>query len=186
MNRTPSKTWSIRHTPSPAALRRASIALGALAAILIGCSRDSEAADGKPAAQGSTTTAIAATSRIVGNHFTLTAKPDTSCKAGSECTVELVLEASGDYHINKEYPYKFKANPANVEFLGKSPGGPNVFTKEAGDFKIRSEKVGVMAVRFKPKGKGAVEIGGRYKLSVCSTQNCQLETQTVGTSVQVN
>ena len=47
----------------------------------------------------------------------------------------LRLEASGGYHVNKEYPYKFTANAApSVDFLGRDPGGAAVFSKAAGDF----------------------------------------------------
>src|SRR3954464_3015804 len=71
---------------------------------------------------------LAATAAIAGAHvdgknFTLDATPG-ACTAGSECTVTVKLEATGEYHINKSYPYKFKAvDVSGVEYLGKDGGG---------------------------------------------------------------
>lgn len=121
---------------------------------------------------------------VKGKNFKLSANGSGDCKAGAECTVVLRLEAEGDYHINKEYPYKFKANDVSgVEFLGK--GDKNVFSKASGDFKQDGEKVATMSIRFKPASKGNVTIAGQYKMSVCSAANCQLETQDISAAVAV-
>ena len=113
-----------------------------------------------------------------GNHFTVDAsQPD--CKAGVECLVQLTLTADGGFHVNKEYPYKFKAGDvAGVEYTGTDAAGKNVFSKASGDFTPdpSNEKLGVMKVHFKAAAKGNVTITGTFKLSVCSADNCQLET----------
>jgi hypothetical protein len=88
--------------------------------------------------------------------------------------------------VNQQYPYKFTASQtAGVTFLGSDPANPNVFTKTAGDFTIGDEKTATMLVKFKAGQKGAVSIGGTFKLSVCSAQNCQLEQQDVMVNVNV-
>ena len=112
---------------------------------------------------------------IAGNNFTLDlASP--GCKAGSECTMTVKLVATADYHVNKEYPYKFTATPApGVEFLGK-PDAP-VFTRAAGDFTEQGEKSGTMTIRFKPTTPGHPTIAGTYKFSVCSADQCQIEQE---------
>jgi hypothetical protein len=123
-----------------------------------------------------------------GNNFVVNANV-ASCAANAECKVDLRLEAQGDFHVNKEYPYKFKATAVSgVTYLGKDPGGTDLFSKAAGDFALdtSNEKVGTMTVRFKSANKGAVSIGGTFKLSVCSAQNCQLEQATVTVPVTVN
>ena len=131
-----------------------------------------------------TTAALAAT-HVDGKNFTLDANP-SACSAGAECTVTIKLEATGEYHINKSYPYKFKAtDAAGVEYLGKDAGGKNVFSKTAGDFAEVGEKVATMTIKFKPAAKGTVNIGGTYKMSVCSAQNCQLEAQELSVPVTV-
>ncbi len=110
-----------------------------------------------------------------------------ACHAGAECKVELKLSAGDGYHVNKEYPYKFKAIEASgVEFLGKDAAQKTLFTKSAGDFTVDGEKVGTMTVRFKPSSRGNVTIAGVFKLSVCSAQNCQLDQANVSVPVAVH
>jgi hypothetical protein len=127
----------------------------------------------------------AAGARVDGDNYSLemTAPP---CTAGAECTATVRLTARGEYHINENYPYKFKAADApGVEYLGKDAGGKGVFSKAAGDFKQDGEKVGVMTLRFKAASKGSVTVGGQYKMSVCSAQNCQLETKELSLAIAV-
>jgi len=118
-------------------------------------------------------------SKYEGKNFRLEFVPEGVCKAKDECRLALKLEATGEYHINREYPYKFKAEAVkgDVTFTGVDKNGVNVFSKPAGDFKQEGETKGTMSIRFKPTAAGDVTIGGTYKLSVCSAQNCQLETQ---------
>ena len=76
-------------------------------------------------------------------NFFIDAAP-ASCAAGSPCSVTLKLVATGDFHINDEYPYKFKADDApGVAFLGTDPGGKNTFSKAAGDWQKTDAKSGV-------------------------------------------
>ena len=72
-----------------------------------------------------------------------------SCTAGSPCNVTLKLVATGDFHVNDEYPYRFKADDApGVAFLGTDPGGKNTFSKAAGDWQKADAKSGAMTVKF--------------------------------------
>ncbi len=123
---------------------------------------------------------------IDGNHFTLDAAPAADCTAGGNCAVAVKLAATGDYHINQQFPYKFTAAPAaGITYLGSDAQNPQVFSKTAGDFSIDGEKNATMTVKFKAAQKGAVSIAGTFKFSVCSAQNCQLEQQDVAVSVTV-
>ncbi len=132
-----------------------------------------------------TATAALAGSHVDGQNFKLDAT-SSACTAGAECTVIIKLEATGEYHINKSYPYKFKASDAaGVEYLGTDTGGKNLFTKVAGNFAEQGEKAATMTIKFKPAAKGTVTIAGTYKMSVCSSQNCQLETQELSVTVPV-
>jgi hypothetical protein len=123
-----------------------------------------------------------------GNNFVVNASV-ASCAANAECKIDLRLEAQGEFHVNKEYPYKFKmaAAPSGVTYLGKDPGGVDLFSKAAGDFSLdaSNEKVGTMTIRFKSSNRGSVSIAGVFKLSVCSAQNCMLEQAQVSVPVTV-
>ena len=163
----------------------------AVVAAAAGCSKDSEAAT-THASPGATAAATApspaaapAAGHLEGKNFRLDLVPLGECKAGGDvCVVSLRLEATGDYHVNKEYPYKFKAiEAANVDFQGTDAGGRNVFSKAAGDFSVDGEKVATMKIKFKATAKGPLTISGSYKMSVCSAQNCQLDSAEIGTTV---
>jgi len=123
-----------------------------------------------------------------GNNYVVRANV-AACSANAECRIDLRLEAVGDFHVNKEYPYKFRmaAAPSGVTYLGKDPGGADLFSKAAGDFALdaNNEKVGIMTLRFKSSNRGTVNIAGVFKLSVCSAQNCMLEQANVSVPVTV-
>jgi hypothetical protein len=128
--------------------------------------------------------AVAAGPHVDGNHFTIDGAPAADCAVGATCTVAIRLAAQAEFHINQQYPYKFTAAPvAGVTYLGADSANPNIFTKTAGDFTINDEKTGTMNVKFKVAQKGPVTIGGTFKLSVCSSANCQLEQQDLAVSV---
>jgi hypothetical protein len=122
-----------------------------------------------------------------GNNFVVNANV-AACAANAECEVDLRLEAGAGFHVNAEYPYKFKAVAAGgLTFLGKDPTSAETFSKAAGDFVLdpNNEKVGTMTVRFKSASKGSASITGVFKLSVCSAANCQLEQANVTVPVTV-
>jgi hypothetical protein len=117
---------------------------------------------------------VLASSHVDGNNYKVDTKVD-DCAADSECTGMIRLEALGSYHINDAYPYKFTAYEAPaIEFHGKDAANKSVFGKNNGDFEKQGEKAAVVRIRFKaPKGK--VSFSGKFKMSVCSEANCQLE-----------
>lgn len=118
-------------------------------------------------------TADGATKRVAGDHFALDLA-SSGCKAGAECTLTIKLAVEGEFHINKEYPYRFVATETpGVEFLGKPDR--NKFTKDGGDFVASGEKAATMTVKFKPASAGKTKIAGTYKMSVCSADQCQIE-----------
>ncbi len=134
---------------------------------------------------------VAGSSHIDGKNYKIDTAQSGDCAMGSECHVTVRLSAQGDYHINGEYPYKLKANGTNIEFLGTDAAGKNTFSKSAGDFVAdptvggAPAKGGTMTIKFKPSAKGQATITGTFKMSVCSAQNCQLETQEISTTVTV-
>lgn len=141
-----------------------------------GCSKSEDASRGAGAAAPAKESAPPA-ARVTSAHFALELKPNDACKVGAECVATVDLTALGGYHINKEYPYRFTAGLAKgLEYLGKDAAGPGVFSKAAGDFAEPSETRGVLTVRFRPTQAGAAQVAGSYKFSVCSDQNCQIET----------
>jgi hypothetical protein len=121
--------------------------------------------------------------QMSGNNFSLdVASP--GCRANEECAMTIKLVTAADYHVNKEYPYKFVASPAQgVSFLGKAD--PNTFGRPSGDFVEQGEKSALLTVRFKPTTTGEARIAGKYKLSVCSADRCQIDEAMVDLAVPV-
>jgi hypothetical protein len=121
-----------------------------------------------------------------GSNFFVDGAQGGDCAAGATCTVALKLVATGDYHINDEYPYKFKADGASgVTFLGTDTAGTSVFSKAANNWQKTGPQTGVMNVSFQATDKGSKNLTGTFKLSVCSAANCQLEQQQVSTPVAI-
>ena len=175
-----------------ATVSRSSVAAVALSALLgvtgsAACSKDGHAAaQGRDAVVASSAPPADCGHTACGSNFFLDAAPAGDCAPGAKCTVTVRLVATGDYHINQDYPYKLRTDDTpGVEFLGTDGAGKNTFSKGASDWKKNDEKSGVMTVAFRADDKGDKTIGGIFKLSVCSAQNCQLEQQQVKATVPV-
>ena len=118
------------------------------------------------------------------DHFFVDVITPNDCVAGAPCRVSLKLVATGDFHINDEYPYRFRAEETKeVAFAGTDGAGKTVFSKAAGDWTKGDVKSGSMAVTFVPSDKGSKTISGIFKLSVCSKENCLLEQPQIGATV---
>jgi hypothetical protein len=128
---------------------------------------------------------------VCADNFFVDAEPGGRCAVGSTCTVRVKLVATGNFHVNEQYPYKFKADDTmGVQFLGKDEGARNVFSKAAGDWHPLDARSGAMTVTFSAlpaqAAAGEVRIGGVLKLSVCSGDVCQLEQSRVTVPIAVN
>ena len=108
----------------------------------------------------------AITKHVEGENFKL----DTSagdCKVGAECTATIKIEAKGEFHINKEFPYKLEmADAEGVEF-----SGGKVCSNANGNFSAQ-EKTAEMKIKFKASKAGDLTLKGTYKLTVCTDKNC--------------
>lgn len=165
-------------------VRSVGILLAAVVAVSVGCNRDSSAAE-KPMnalSTGPSEAVSAAEGDAVKNfQVTFSAAP---CSVGTACKAVVRLEARNGFHVNAEYPHKFTVNEvAGVEFLGKKPEEPRVFSKAGGDFRFEGEGAGTLEVRFKAPSKGNVAIAGPFKFSICTAARCQFETFAVAGSV---
>jgi hypothetical protein len=147
---------------------------------------------GREVAVGSANPSVAATATQ--SHCGHSACADTffvdvtpaDCVAGTVCSVAVKLVATGDFHINDEYPYRFRADDsAGVEFLGTDRAGKNAFSKAAGDWQRADAKSGAMTIRLKPSEMGSRAVAGTFKLSVCSDKNCLIEQRQLSATVQV-
>jgi hypothetical protein len=160
------------------------LALASLLALSVAACAKGE----QPAAQG---TAAAAPTPVAppcahaacSDHFYVEAAP-SACATGAACDLQLKVVATGDYHINDDYPYRFKADDApGIAFLGSSAADKGVFSKSTGDWQKAEAKTGTMSVKFTPAAAGDKTISGTFKVSVCSAENCVLDQPKVSAVV---
>jgi hypothetical protein len=101
--------------------------------------------------------------------------PAATCASGSACQARLVLTALGDYHVNKEYPFKF---------VGEAAPAPPVDGE--GSFALDDAKHGTLTVTFRPAAAGTARLVGTFKLSVCNDDTCEIETPRIELAVPVS
>jgi hypothetical protein len=166
---------------SPATLCATALVLGLTSA---GCGRKSE---GAPAG---TTTEPAPTSGASGasgkasdkkdGKWEVQIKPVGTYKAGSEGKVEVVVTALGDFHVNDDYPAKFKAKADSA-----SASYPKAaLSRQADADAFKADACGADAahactlhviVPVKTLAAGKAKVGGTMKFGVCSAANCIME-----------
>ncbi|HVY46409.1 MAG TPA: hypothetical protein VHB21_11045, partial [Minicystis sp.] len=113
------------------------------------------------------------------DNYVVDARPAGAAKAGEASAIDVVLTTKGDYHINKQYPYKFKlADPAPAGVTFPKP----VLVRADGSF---DEKTAKFHVPFVASKSGKVTVGGTFSLSVCSDANCIMDKQNVDVDVDV-
>ena len=149
------------------------LSAAAILAVVTGCSRDNVAH------AATSQEPVVAQVQEEPSAYEVKTELKGECKAGAECVAVITVSAKGEYHVNKDYPFKFTATAPGVEFHGASG---NVFT--AGDFE-RKEKSGVMTIKFKPSAKGKVTITGPYKICICTEKICQPTTHSISFDVDV-
>jgi len=113
---------------------------------------------------------------VTGSNFAVDVSAPGNCVVNGACTMAIKLTALGKFHINDEYPYKWVGDPIDgIDYTGK----------KTGDFRKDSPTQGTMLVAFKSAGQNA-KVSGVYKMSVCSEDKCQIETQRVELNVPMN
>ncbi len=106
--------------------------------------------------------------------------PSGSYKAGAEGSVKVTVASKGEYHINAQFPYKFKAAaPAPEGVTYPKP----VLQRADGTFEATR---GTFQVPFVVSKAGKATIGGTLHLSVCTANNCVMDKVPLDVVVDVN
>ena len=151
--------------------------MGLAFALAAGCSK-SEAAP----ARGSSareSTAITASAKSETENYVAEMKAMGEYKAGAEGVVELTIETKGAYHMNDQYPYKFKAaDPAPEGLKFPKP----ILQRADGSFE---KKKGSFKVPFVVSKAGRATVSGTLSLSVCSDANCIMDKVPLELAVDV-
>jgi hypothetical protein len=99
-------------------------------------------------------------------------------KAGATGSVRVSLTAKAGYHINGQYPYRFKAAPPAEGMSYPKP----VLERSDGQFE---EKQAVFNLKFVANHAGTFNVGGVFHLSVCSAGSCVVQKTPLDISVNV-
>lgn len=145
------------------------LAVGALVSVACGKSEAAAAPARERAQQVKDGDGAAAQQRVETESYVLEIKAPGPYAVGADSTFDVVLTAKTDFHINDQYPYKFtpKDNGNNVTYKGPvgRPDGP-----------VDAHQI-TIKVPFSATAAGAITVGGRLSLSVCSDKNCLMDKQ---------
>jgi hypothetical protein len=116
-------------------------------------------------------------------------KPVGTYKVGDN-SFEIVLTTSGEFHVNDDYPTKFKTAeaPANVTYPTTTlsrKDNKDAFTTDA--CKADKDHACTIHVKvpFKASKAGKVNVGGTLNIGVCSPANCLVEKIALDLDVDV-
>ena len=141
--------------------------MGLAFALAAGCSKSEAAPARGGAAKESASVAKGPKSET--DTYIAEVKASGTYRAGAEGTVEVTFSTKGDYHINKQYPYKFKATDPAPEGIKYSKP---ILLRADGTFE---EKSGSFKVPFVVNKAGKATVSGVLSLSVCSDANCIMD-----------
>jgi hypothetical protein len=122
----------------------------------------SVSASAAPGMQGAST--VTASQTIAATNAKIEAST-AACKKGEACKVTIVVEAQGEFHVNKEYPQKFVADET-VKWAKKE------FGKASGDYAESGEKKFTITATFTPDKAGDADVTGNLRYAVCSATQC--------------
>lgn len=148
------------------------LALG-LAVAALGCNKSEAAASGR-APSGEATPIVKGDSSA----FAADIRASGPYTAGAEGTVEVSLTPKAGYHVNAEYPYKFKLDPAPDGVTYPKP----LLVQTDGVFAATK---GTFLVPFVAAKAGKYTLSGILNLSVCSEENCVIQKAPLHVDVDV-
>ena len=119
-----------------------------------------------------------AESRKDADGYLAEAKAEASYQAGQASAFTVGLTPKAGYHIDAQFPMKWKADDAPEGVSFTKP----ILKREDGTF---SEKEGSFKVGFTAAKPGKYTLGGTLSLSVCNEKNCVMEKVPLDVQVTV-
>lgn len=124
-------------------------------------------AQNNPAAQPAPAESTVGTARVDEANFSINFAPSGAYEAGKDAQAQIVLEAKPPFHVNDNYPYKFKLkDDPGLVFANAVVGKDNV--------KLETARA-TMNVPFKVKDAGKHTLAGQFSFSVCTEDKCLME-----------
>ncbi len=150
--------------------------------VLVGCSKPSSAPSPAPSPSSSAAAGPVAET----DAFRIELKAPGPFKKGEPASVVVRVEAKAPFHVNDEYPAKFKATEvAGVKFVEPKLDR----TKHADAFATEPCAAGkdacvlTITVKLTPEAAGSVRVGGIVDVSVCNKDQCLIEKKPLEVTV---
>lgn len=158
-----------------------------LSVFVVACDKSAGAAAG---AVGSPAGASAVGSASVdATNYKLELKPEASYAAGKEGTFQIIVKTKGEYHVNDEFPSKFKVlESANVTYAQakiEKMKDASAFALTKCNKDSKDSCTMVLTVKFTP-AKGATKVGGELSFGVCNKDSCLIEKKSLDSDIKVN
>jgi hypothetical protein len=135
------------------------------------------AAPAPPSAGGDAKTAEVTSPKVGDANFSVWMQSAKTHKVGQPSVVEVVLIPKNGFKCNENYPYKIKLNdpPAGVSF-------PQPVVRKEGMSVSTSRSV--MRVPFTPTAAGEARISGKFSFSVCTSDQCLIDSRDLAITVK--
>ena len=146
-----------------------------LASLLVATFR---APNARAASDTSANAATPAAAKLDTDNYLVEISANGPYKPGAVGEARVTLTAKGAYHINGQYPYRFKAAAPSDGVSYPKP----VLERADGQFE---EKTALFKLPFVVSRAGKFNIGGVFHMSVCSAGSCLMEKAPLELSVNV-
>jgi len=131
-----------------------------------------------PAPEAKPAAAAEGKPRVEGQGFVVEVKPPADVAAGGEAAADVVLTATGEYHLNKDFPTALEITPpAGVELAAAK-----LTIADAASFE---EKTATWKVKFTAKDAGDKKFAASFKFAVCTATTCDPKKEALGWTVAV-
>ena len=120
----------------------------------------------------------ATSTKIEAESYLVEISTGSPSRAGATGSVRVSLTAKGGFHINDQYPYRFRASPPVDGVSYPKP----VLERVDGQFE---EKTAVFVLPFVASHAGQFSVGGVLNLSVCSPTSCIVQKAPLALTVSV-
>ena len=136
------------------------------------------AASARAASEASTEQASPSTPKVEAETYLVEISAGSAYQAGATGSVKVSLTAKAGFHINDQYPYRFRASPPAEGVSYPKP----VLERADGQFE---EKTAVFQLPFVASHAGQFSVGGVLNLSVCSPTSCIVQKAPLNVTVTV-
>jgi quercetin dioxygenase-like cupin family protein len=150
-------------------------ALVSFATLPLGCSDAANAPPPATSVATAPTSAVSAGPEVKAKTFTVKLVGGEA-RVGVEDAVEISVVPASGYHVNEEYPYKFRLD---------APPGDVTYPKDVVTEVTRTPELATMKIPFVASKEGKVRVSGTCNVSVCNADQCIIEKVPLATDVTV-